>query len=126
MGKSYSVRLPQRQEEVIEDMQDRGDADSDTEALRELIDAGMAQYGYRGRQKAETPLKQATSRFAWVFALIGLTWLATTVYLPVSLRVPAVFAFMASAGLFAFEKILESHEPGITNQLRRLYGGDEV
>jgi len=125
MGDKYTVRLPTRHEEAVEDMQERNDADSDSEALRELLDAGMAQYGYVGRTNGETALKTYVSRFAWAFALIGITWLATTIYLPVALRIPAAVSLALSAGMFGLEKTLDAREPRVTKRLQAWLPGGE-
>jgi hypothetical protein len=124
MAEHKSIRLETHQIDAIEDMVDRGEADNQSEALRRLLNSGMAQYGYRAGKNGNTTLKTFTHRLMWAFALIGIVWMATTLAAPVALRMPAYAAMSASVGMFGVYRVLEAHEPAVTNKLRSLLGGE--
>ena len=68
MGEVKTARVTNTQSEAIGDMVDRGQADSESEAHRMFLDAGMAEYGYRAEgTTGDTRLKRLTAELARVF-----------------------------------------------------------
>ena len=128
MAQQKNTRLEKHQLDAIADMVDRGLADNESEAHRMLLNAGKEEFGYKNGQTVttDTALNRLTQKFGYVFALIGIVWLATTITYPVSLRMPAIAALSSSVSCFAMHKALDAREPAVTNKLRALVGGESA
>lgn len=124
MVSKKSLYLESHQIETIETMVEQDKADTESEALRILLNSGMVEHGYRAGRNGNTLLKTFTRRLAWAFALIGIVWMATTLFMPVLVLRPAFAAMSASLGMFGLHRVLDEHEPAITNRLRALTGGE--
>jgi len=126
MAEHKTIRLEKHQIEAIEDMVDRGEADTQTEAHRILLNAGKREFGYKHGGCSETrlrsTLRKARNAFAWVaVALIGATW-----FYPVEFRL-LVFMPLFSAGfLYLLDDVVGRHEPKVTKRLKGLFGGERV
>jgi len=118
-----SVRLDKHQEDAIGDMTDRGVADNDTEALKQFLNAGMAEYGYEHGHRRSNPLATIAAEFARAFAWIGVGWLALTWLLPIEFRVGAIFALLASLGSLGVKHIAEEYDIGVD---KTLVGGEKA
>jgi len=128
MATVQSIRTNNQQDKAAEELVRRGEAENLSEAYKILINEGMREYGFSCGEIQETALKRTTERIAHAAALAGVIWLATTLYLPVGLRTPAIAAFAASAGLFGFSQLLDRWEPAVTERLGAIVGtgGDQA
>jgi hypothetical protein len=126
MGKRTTIRLETRQIRAAERMEESGDADSQSEALRQLVNAGMEELGYgNGETPHTTTLQRLTRESARALIYVGVGWLLLGWMFPVSYRAPAAAVVVAGAGLLAFERVLEEYEPGVSRRLFGWYGGGE-
>lgn len=128
MAESRGVRLEKSHREAIKDMVDaRGIADNGNEAIKQLLDAGMREYGYRnGAENGDTTLKRLTAEFARAFTWIGIAWLTLTMLLPVGFRLGAAFAFFAALGCFAVYVALDRREPRVSKWIMGAFGGEKA
>jgi len=123
MGEVLKTRAEREQHQVVEDMIDRGIADSESEALRRLIDAGAREYGYSAASYRDTGLRRVTRRVGWGFAIAALLWFGATLLLPVGYRLPGFGAAFASLAAFAIDRGLGRVEPGLSDRLRGFLPG---
>lgn len=125
-----SIDLEQRHYRLAEEMEENGDADNQSEAIRTAIDAGGKAMGYLNGEKHDTRLRTISRRFADAFALLGLMWLGLTFFLPVEMRMFAVGPFAASVACLAIDRGLAAVEPRVTRRLSgvvtTLLGGDKA
>ncbi len=120
MGKPYSIRFNPSQEEAIEDLQDRGKAESDSQAHRLLVNAGMQQYGYRvDGAHGNTWLKRLAGELARLFAYLGVGWLAFFALFPVQFRMIGVAIVVLAVAMTALRLVLGQVEPRVTHALQR-------
>jgi hypothetical protein len=61
---------------------------------------------------------------AKAFMLVGIVLVGVTYFYPVSFRILAIGPLVSSGFLFALESLLESHEPKVSNKIKRLFGGE--
>lgn len=126
MSTPRSVRVTNEHESCIEDMVDRGIADSGSEAHRLLLNEGMRQYGYAAGECRDTRLKWLCREFARAFAWVGIAWLALTLFFPVGFRVGAIFAVWASLGCVVLLFVLDRHEPAVSQRIARICRGESA
>jgi hypothetical protein len=124
MGKQIGVNLEEKQVDAFEEMQEQGDADSYSEAVRTCATIGLQEMGYINGQKADTTLKQSVYSFAWLFMVAGATGLAFTAVYPVPTRLPSLAVGAFGGLLFGVYTILDSHEPAVTNKIKAIFGGE--
>jgi len=124
MAERKSVHLEQHQLEAIEDMVNRGLADNESEAHRILLNEGKRGYGYKNGSYSDTVLKSVCGEMSKLFLLAGVVLVGVTYFYPVSLRLVALGPIISGLFLLGVERILESHEPKVTNTLRGLIGGE--
>lgn len=122
MGEVKSAQLTRKQLEVIEDMVDAGEADNQSEALRDLLDEGMRTYGYRAGRNGNTTLKWMSKEMGKLFAYAGMAWLAFFWAFPVGFRLPGALVMVAALGMFGVWLLLDRYEPAVT---KRLFGTGE-
>lgn len=126
MAEHFGVRLERRQINAIEKMEDNGDADNQSEALRTALDAGLAELGYHNGSKRDTRLRALTRRFADAFALLALFWVGMTFLFPMGFRMFAIPVFVISLALYSLDRLLASHEPAVSKRLVRFLNGGEA
>jgi len=124
MAKQKNTRLEKHQLDAIEDMVDRDVADNESEAHRMLLNEGKRAYGYKNGGYTETTLKQATHEAAKWFLVAGLVLVGVTYFYPVSLRLVAIGPIVSGLFLMGVERVLESHEPKVSNKIKGLFGGE--
>lgn len=111
MSTHKSIRLEKQHEDAIEDLDNRGVADNESEAHRMLLAAGMREFGYEaGGYQAASPLSWVAGEFARAFAWIGVAWLALTALFPVVWRMGAVFALLASLGCVVVRHVVDEYD----------------
>lgn len=101
-----------------------GDADSQSEALRVAVNAGLRSKGYHGAVKRDTPLRAFTRRTGDAFALLSLIWVGMTFLGPGVLRAWAIPFFLVAVAMYGVDRALKVVEPGISRRLRKLFGGE--
>lgn len=125
-----SIDLEQRHYQLAEEMEENGDADNQSEAIRAAIDAGGNALGYYNGTKQDTRLRKTARRFADAFAIVGLIWIGATLFAPVALRVYVAAPFAASVACLALDRGLATVEPHVSNRLTgiltTLIGGDQA
>jgi hypothetical protein len=124
MAKQKNTRLEKHQLEAISDMVDRGLADNESEAHRMLLNEGKRAYGYKNGGYSDTALKQACGKLARAFLLIGVVLIGVTYFYPITFRILAVGPILSGLFLLGVESLLESHEPKVSNRIKRLFGGE--
>jgi len=122
MGERLTGNFDQNHVDGFEAMQEEGKADNYSEAVRRASVLGLRQMGYINGQQHNTRLKRLTKLLAYVFGLIGVVWLATTITYPVSLRLPAIAAFSSAFACSMMYWLLDAYEPHISKRLKRLVG----
>jgi hypothetical protein len=122
MGERLTGKFDQNHVDGFEAMQEEGNADSYSEAVRRASIVGLRQMGYINGQQHNTRLKKLTKNLAYVFGLIGIVWLATTITYPVQLRLPAIAAFSSAFACSVMYWLLDEYEPSISNRLKALVG----
>lgn len=126
MAEVLSSQFDDDEVDALEEMQRCGDADNYSEALRRATKTGLQELGYQNGENADTTLKWLSGEFARAFAWIGIAWVGLTLLLPIRYRVGAVFAVFAAAGCSGLYVALDQHEPGVTNWMRGLLGGESA
>lgn len=118
MSQTVTAKLDNDQVEYLQELVDRGHADSISEAVRNEVDAEWVPWN--------TPLRKWARVFANVTGLFGLLWLTLTMAFPLGFRVWA-FPFLAmSVGLFGFDRVLAYVEPGVSRRLFGRIGGESA
>lgn len=117
MGKPKSVRFNQQQERALDDMVERGEADSQTEAHRMLVNAGMRQFGYRASGNGDTQLKWLAKEMARLFSYIGVGWILFFWAFPVSFAMPGVAVLFMALSMVGAYMLLDAKEPAISKRL---------
>jgi hypothetical protein len=130
MPDKVSVDLEKGQKGAFEKMEERGDADNQSEAMRRCINIGLAELGYlHGDPRdvdGETPLRTVARRFADAFALVGLILVGFTFVYPLGLRAIAAFPFAASLGCYGIDRVLATYEPAVTRRLAAIFGSEKA
>lgn len=130
MPDKVSVNLEKGQKEAFERMEDAGDADNRSEALRRSVNVGLAELGYlNGKPRAnddETPLRTVSRRFADAFALLGVFLVGFTFFFPLQFRAIVAFPFAASLACYGFERTLSNYEPAVSRRLAAVFGGEKA
>jgi len=124
MAELKSTRLEKQQLDAIEDMDERGLADNESEAHRMLLNAGMHEYGYKNGDYTETALQQSLEKISWLLMLGGVMGLAFTIWYPVSARIPSFAVLVTGFGLWRLALFVESREPDLSNRLKSVFGGE--
>jgi len=124
MAETKSARFTKEQADAIEDMAESGKADNQSEAHRMFVNAGMRAYGYKNGSYSDTVLKTVCGEMSKLFLLAGVVLVGVTYFYPVSLRLVALGPIISGLFLLGVERVLESHEPKVTNTLRGLIGGE--
>jgi len=117
MGKPKSVRFNKHQEQALDDMVERGRADSETEAHRMLINAGMRKFGYRAGGNGDTQLKWLAGELARLFSYIGVGWVVFFWAFPVQFAMPGVAVLFMALGMVAAYALLDAKEPAVSKRL---------
>lgn len=99
-----------------------------SESVRHLLRAGLAAKGHpvAATDGGTRPprLAVAGERLGWVFAIIGLAWVGVTLAYPVSVRLPAIGALLASVAAFGVARGVERYDLRLTKLGRRVRGGE--
>lgn len=122
MGKPKSVRFNPAQKRALEDMIERGEASSETEAHRMLLNAGMQQFGYRVTGNGDTRLKWLAGEMARLLAYVGVGWIVFFWAFPVQFSVFGVAVLFMALSMVAAYMVLDAKEPKISKRLG-LVGG---
>ena len=119
MGKPKSVRFNQQQLDALEELKERGKADSETEAHRMLLNAGMQRYGFTIAGNGDTWLKRLAGELARLFAYLGVAWLAFFALFPIQFRMIGVAIVVLAVAMTAIRLVLGQVEPRVTHALQR-------
>lgn len=112
-----NVRLEKRQKNVVERMADNGDADTQSEAIRDAVEHYAQANGYVNGHKRDTALRHAVRRVADASALAGLMWMAFTLSFPTGYGVVALYMFLGSIVFYGVDRALGNVEPRVSNLL---------
>jgi hypothetical protein len=116
--------LDKNHRDAIDHLIDEGQADSPSDAAKQLIHDGATRRGiwngHNPSTAAGTGLKRLASEFTRAFTWIGIAFLALTIFYPIEYRLPAVFAFFAALGCSALYVAVEEYEDALDRALRRL------
>lgn len=126
MAQRVTVQLDDEHVDGLEEMNEAGDADSISEAMRLTCADGLRNRGYYNGVQTDTTLRRVARECARALSWIGMAWLALTLLFPVEVRALSVGAFAAAIGCVGVDKALEAHEPAVTNRLRALLSGGET
>jgi len=127
MGKHTTIRLENQQIQAAELMEKTGDADTQSEAIRQFINTGMAEMGYgNGKPPESTTLQRLTRESARALTYVGLGWVVLAWMLPVVFRLPAVGVLLAAGGLWGLDRVLDEHEPAVSQRLPLIGGGEKA
>lgn len=121
MAERVTARTDKDHREALDQMIERGEADSRSEALRQTSQANLARRGYmngHGTQSVAAGLQTVGT----VFGLVGLAWLAATMFWPVTLRTPSMAFLVAAVGCFAVKRAVTRFEP---RTIERIFGRGE-
>lgn len=122
MGERLTGNFDQHHVDGFEAMQEDGNADSYSEAVRRASIVGLQDMGYINGERKETALKTAVNRFAWLFTIAGMVGIGFTVAYPVPARLPSFAVAGFGVVLFAVHKVLAEYEPKVSNRLKRIVG----
>ncbi len=126
MAELKSIRLEKQELDAIEDMAEQGVADNQSEAHRQLLRAGMHEYGYRNGDYTDTTLRTVIQRFAHWFIVAGIVWTGVTWYYPRVFATPAIGLFLSGLACWGIDRVLEQHEPRVSNRLKGLFVGEKA
>lgn len=124
MGERLTGKFDQQQVDGFEAMQEAGEADSYSEAVRRASAVGLQQMGYTNGKQTNTTLRKATQEASKLFLYFGLAIMGITWFYPLELRVMAVGPIVSGLFLVGVDRVLATHEPNISNKLRSLFGGE--
>ncbi len=110
----------------FEAMQEAGDADSYSEAIRIACNVGLQNLGYINSERKQTRLRELTRRFADAFALLGLMWLGVSFWLPLEVRMFAIAPFAASVTCYVLDRLLKTLEPAVTKRISGVFRGEKA
>lgn len=123
MAKPVSVRIENEQKHAIEDMVEDGAANTESEALRLALRAGLTERGYLNGYAAATPdtsLRALCRELARVCGYSAIGYSGAAMVLPVTIIQQWVLVLLLFAlGFLVVDQLLESHEPAVS---RRLFG----
>jgi len=123
MSEKLGVTFDESQVKALEEMQERGEADSYSEAGRIACSEGLRKLGYQNGENKDTMLKSTVQVLANVFTLTGMVGLGFTFAYPVPARLPSFAILAFGVFLYSAGKALEQHEPKVSKRLKRLFGG---
>ena len=126
MARQVNVRTDKDHREALDAMQEDSDADSRAEAMRQTSRTELARRGYLNGHSNQTTLRKATHLMARWFTIAGFVLLGVTWWYPVSFRIVVVAPIVSAAFLFGVERVLATVEPGVSNKIRGLFGGETV
>lgn len=119
MGDRVTIRLENRQIQAAGRMEEAGEADNQSEAIRQFINSGMAEEGYgNGEPPTDTKLQKLTRESARALAYVGIAWLVVAWMFPVEFRIPAAGVLFSAVALAGFERVLEEYEPSVSRRLQ--------
>lgn len=121
-----SIDLEQRHYRLAEEMEENGDADNQSEAIRTAIDAGGKAMGYLNGEKHDTRLRTIARRFADAFALLGIMWIGLTLFVPVEFRLFAIAPFAMSVACLTIDRGLAVVEPHVSNRILGIFRGEKA
>lgn len=121
-----SVDLEQRQYDLTKSMADNGDADSQSEAIRDAIEYYAQDRGYVNGRKAETQLRWSIRQLGTLFIYIGLGMTVALYWFPVEFRMAALAPIVTGLVCLGGERALGRVEPGISHRLARIFGAEKV
>jgi hypothetical protein len=126
MGERLTGNFDQNHVDGFEAMQDEGQADSYSEAVRRASTVGLQEMGYINGESTDTLLKRGLSTVGILLALSGMIGLAFTFAYPVPARVPSFSVLIVGAGMYAGSEVLEEYEPNVTRKLKQMVGGESA
>lgn len=125
MAEQIGVRVDNGHLEQLDEMQEAGDADSYSEAVRASSQVGLEEMGYRNGGKQNTHLRAITQRFADAFALLGVFWVGVTFLFPIGFRMWSIPIFVVALGLYGLDRLLKRHEPAVSRRISGWFNGGE-
>jgi len=117
MAESKTAYLDDHHLEAIQDMVERGEAGNESEALRNFINEGMSNYGYRAGRNGNTTLKWMSKEFARLFSYSGMAWIVFFWAFPVQFALPGVMLLFAALSMIASYLALDRYEPAVSHYL---------
>lgn len=126
MADTFSARLTTHQQDCLQSMVERGEADNKSEAFRMALDSGLVELGYKNGHKTDTRLRYLLQRAGDAFGLLGLFWLGLTFLYPVGFRMWAIPIFAVALGLHVADRGLKRHEPGVSRRLAAVFGSENA
>lgn len=121
-----SIHFGGRHLEIVDKMEENGDADNASEAVRDAIEHYGQELGYTNGEKRDTYLRWLFGRMAWAFIYVGVGAVAVLYFLPIGFRLAAVGPFLGGLVCLVAERVLAAHEPQVTNSLKGLLGGEKA
>lgn len=124
MAKTIGARADKEHREALERLVEHGDADSQSEALRQTSQAELARRGYLNGTQLDTPLRQTFREFSRLFVYGGFAWLGISVLWAVQIRLGGVFMLAIGLLMYAIDQSLGTVEPAVTDRLTGLLTRD--
>lgn len=121
-----SVDLEQRQFDIAEAMAENGDADTQSEAIRDALEYYGQDMGYINGRKVDTELRWAIRQMGQLFIYIGIGLVAALYWFPVGFRATALAPIFVGLVALAIDKALARFEPSFSRRMVRLVGGEQV
>lgn len=118
MSQPVTAKLDNEQVEYLQNLVDRGHADSISEAVRNEISSEYVPWN--------TPLRKWTRVFANIFGTAAAIWIGLTFMAPVGYRTVAIPFLTVAFGMYLFDQVLGYVEPGVSHRLFGWYGGETV
>jgi hypothetical protein len=122
MAERQRLYLDKNHRDAIQHLVDDGQADTPSDAAKQLIHDGATRRGIWNGPRTATGagLQRIAAEFARAFTWIGVAILALTIFYPIEYRLPAVFAFFAALGCSALYVAVEEYEDALDRALRQL------
>lgn len=118
MAEKIPAQLDQEQVNGLEAMQEAGEADSYSEAVRVSCGVGLRELGYTNGER-QSGIAAASRAVGWLAGIVGIVWLGVTIAYPVETRLPALAAMLASLAAFGVGRLVTG---GWRHRLGRLFG----
>lgn len=128
MSKKVGVQYDQTQLDGFEAMEEDGQADSTSEAIRTAATVGLQQMGYVNgeQQREQSTLGAAGELVGFAAGVAAIAWFGVTFAYPVEIRLPAMAALLASLTAFGIARVADGGGLALRRRLGRLFGGESA
>lgn len=128
MGDKVTARFDQEQIAGFEALEENGEADSPSEAVRVAASVGLHELGYYNGESTEkqSRLSAAGELVGWVLGVVALSWLGVTIAYPVEMRLPAVAALCAALAAFGVARVADGRRWRVRDRLASVLGGERA